>query len=91
MKQFIRDYLTFNKRERNGLFVLLSIIAVLIIYLNVSEQFITAPKVDFTKFESEIKQFNSSVNRLNILILIPIICLIVIGSVWVLVKNKLKQ
>lgn len=59
MKQAIRDYLTFNKRERNGIFVLLIIIALLITYLNVSEYFIETPKVDFSKFEKEIDAFNA--------------------------------
>ena len=65
MKQFIRDYLTFNKRERNGLFVLFSIITLLIIYLNISNKFIETVKVDFTKFEKEIEQFNASVKLIN--------------------------
>lgn len=65
MKQFIRDYLTFNKRERNGLFVLLSIIILLIIYLNVSDKFVTPEKVDFAKFEKEIELFNTSVQHIN--------------------------
>lgn len=65
MKQFIRDYLTFNKRERNGLFVLLTIIILLIIYLNVSDKFINPEKVDFTKFEKEIELFNASVQHIN--------------------------
>ncbi len=65
MKQFIRDYLTFNKRERNGLFVLLTIIALLIIYLNISYKFNTPEKVDFAKFEKEIKVFNESVKQEN--------------------------
>ena len=65
MKQFIRDYLTFNKRERNGLFVLLSIITLLIVYLNISDKFIEPVKVDFTKFEKEIEVFNASAERIN--------------------------
>ena len=65
MKQFIRDYLTFNKRERNGLLVLLIIITLLIIYLNISDKFITREKVDFTKFEKEIEIFNASVQQIK--------------------------
>lgn len=65
MKQFIRDYLTFNKRERNGLFVLFTIITLSIIYLNISDKLIEPVKVDFTKFEKEIEQFNASVKRIN--------------------------
>lgn len=60
MKQFIRDYLTFNKRERNGIIILLSIISLLLIYLNSSDVFKTPEKVDFTKFEKEIAAFNAS-------------------------------
>jgi DNA uptake protein ComE-like DNA-binding protein len=65
MKQFIRDYLTFNKRERNGLFVLLAIITLLIVYLNISDKFIKQEKVDFTKFEKEIEIFNKSAQQIN--------------------------
>jgi len=65
MKQFIRDYLTFNKRERNGLFVLFAIITLMIVYLNISDKFNTPEKVDFTKFEKEIKIFNASVQLIN--------------------------
>ncbi len=60
MKQFIRDYLTFNRRERNGVFVLLLIIVSLIIYLNVSQYFVEPVKVDFIKFETEIDSLNAS-------------------------------
>lgn len=60
MKQFIRDYLTFNKRERNGILVLLSIITLLLIYLNISDKFIQSEKVDFTKFEKQIAAFNAA-------------------------------
>jgi competence protein ComEA len=59
MKQFFRDYFTFNKRERNGVFILLSIIAVLVLYLNVSSHFIDTQPVDFTVFENEIDRFNA--------------------------------
>jgi len=52
MKNNFRDYLTFNKRERNGVFVLVSIIALLILYLNFSERFFEQERVDFTHFDS---------------------------------------
>ena len=57
MKQFFRDYFTFNKRERNGIFVLISIITVLVLYLNISSNFISSKPTDFTKFEEDVKQF----------------------------------
>jgi DNA uptake protein ComE-like DNA-binding protein len=65
MKQFIRDYFTFNKRERNGLFVLLSIITSLVVYLNISYKFNKPETVDFTRFEKEIDTFNTSVQKVT--------------------------
>lgn len=59
MKQIIRDYLTFNKRERNGVFVLISIIVLMIIYLNISEKFITIEKEDFVEFQREMDSLNT--------------------------------
>jgi len=59
MKQIIRDYLTFNKRERNGVFVLLTLIVLLIVYLNVSDRLIKPETVDFTKFEQQIDSLNT--------------------------------
>ncbi|MGZ4048420.1 MAG: helix-hairpin-helix domain-containing protein [Bacteroidia bacterium] len=60
MKQFFRDYFTFNKRERNGVFILISIITVLVLYLNISSNFVSTKPVDFTKFENDVKQFKTS-------------------------------
>ncbi len=61
MKQFFRDYFTFNKRERNGVFVLIMIIAGLVFYLNISSHFISTKPVDFSAFENDIKRFNASI------------------------------
>ncbi len=61
MKNFIRDYFTFNKRERNGVFVLLSIITILIVLLSISNKFIKSEQTDFSKFESEIEKFNLAI------------------------------
>jgi DNA uptake protein ComE-like DNA-binding protein len=60
MKQFIREYFTFNKRERNGIFVLLSIIILLIIYLSIADCFIQDESVDFSEFEKAIQALNHS-------------------------------
>lgn len=54
MKNFIRDYLTFNKRERNGVFVLLTIIVLLLVYLNVSDKFISPPKLDLASIAKQL-------------------------------------
>src|SRR4051812_30775121 len=63
MKQFFRDYFTFNKRERNGVFILISIITVLVFYLNISSNFVSEKPVDFTKFEDDVKQFKASLQE----------------------------
>ncbi|CAN5566515.1 helix-hairpin-helix domain-containing protein [soil metagenome] len=60
MKNIFRDFLTFNKRERNGVFVLLSIIGTLVLYLNISSKFINEQPVDFTKFDAEVKAFKQN-------------------------------
>lgn len=62
MKQFFRDYFVFNKRERNGVFVLLVIIMLLVMYLTLGDKFITATDTDFTNFEKEINIFEASAN-----------------------------
>lgn len=60
MKQLFRSYFTFNKRERNGIFVLLSIIIVLISYLSITDHFIQTDTVDFKKFEKEMQALNNT-------------------------------
>jgi len=63
MKNIFRDFFTFNKRERNGVFILLSIIGLLVLYLNVSSSFISREQVDFTKFDAEVKKFEASIEE----------------------------
>lgn len=65
MKQLIREYFTFNKRERNGIFVLLSIIVLLIVYLSIADRFIETEHVDFSKFEEQIAQLNKPVPEMT--------------------------
>jgi competence protein ComEA len=58
---FWREYLTFNKRERNGLFILSAIIVLLIAYnayLFYAETTIAQP--DFSDFENAIKSYYST-------------------------------
>ncbi|MEO6883845.1 MAG: helix-hairpin-helix domain-containing protein [Bacteroidia bacterium] len=57
MKIDFKDFFTYNKRERNGIFILLSIIALLLIYLAFSDRFIDAPKNNFSAFDKEINEF----------------------------------
>ncbi len=65
MKQFLRDYFTFNRRERNGVFILLFIIILLLLYLSFSDFFFPKEKVDFSKFEKEIADFETEQKRVN--------------------------
>jgi competence protein ComEA len=55
MKQFIRNYLTFNKRERNGIVILIGIITLQLLYLTFSHHFIKPEVVDFTAFEKQVQ------------------------------------
>lgn len=63
MKNVFRDFFTFNKRERNGVFILLSIIAALVLYLNISSNFVSQEPVDFTKFDKEVKEFEAVIEE----------------------------
>ncbi|MFL5762330.1 MAG: helix-hairpin-helix domain-containing protein [Bacteroidia bacterium] len=60
MKRIIRDYFTFNKRERNGVFILLGIIMVQVIYLDLSSHFVTREPIIDTALNSEIEEFRVS-------------------------------
>lgn len=61
MKNIFRDFFTFNKRERNGVFILFSIIGGLVLYLNVSSRFVSRELVDFTAFDKDVKRFQESI------------------------------
>lgn len=63
MKQIIRDYLTFNRRERNGVFVLLCIILLLTLYLSFSGFFYPTEEVDLSKFEKEVREFEEQFRK----------------------------
>ena len=58
MKQFLREYFTYNKRERNGIFVLVSILLLLLLSIHYSEKFETREIVDFTQFERELQRLD---------------------------------
>jgi competence ComEA-like helix-hairpin-helix protein len=64
-KNFIREYFTFNRRERNGVFVLLSIILLLILYLTFADFFTAPEKIDLSGFEQEIASFESEQKRVE--------------------------
>lgn len=57
LKTTLREYFTFNKRERNGVFVLLIIITLLLLFLSLSDLFLSNEKVDISRFDKEIAEF----------------------------------
>ena len=63
MKQFIKDYFSFNKRERNGLFILLLILVIIIIAPYVISVFIQKENVDFSAFRKDIAKFERSLKE----------------------------
>lgn len=65
MWYFIRDYLTFDRRQRNGVFVLVCIIIFLLLYLVFSDYFFGEEKIDFSKFEKEVTEFEASIKQLH--------------------------
>jgi DNA uptake protein ComE-like DNA-binding protein len=58
MKQIIKEYFTFNKRERNGVFLLMLVIFLELIYLNTSGYFISPEQTDFSAFEKALEELN---------------------------------
>ncbi|TAL59829.1 MAG: hypothetical protein EPN85_08585 [Bacteroidetes bacterium] len=62
-KNFLREYFTFNRRERNGVFILLAVILAVILYLSFSDFFSSRKKTDFSKFEKEVAQFEAEQNQ----------------------------
>ena len=64
-RNILREYFTFNRRERNGVFVLLSIIVLLLVYLSVSPRFYTPVNADFSRFEKEVAAFEAEQRRMG--------------------------
>lgn len=60
MNNSIKDYFTFNKSDRNGLIVLVSIILVLLIVYKFSYLFVSDKTVSFAEFEKDIDKFQHS-------------------------------
>jgi len=65
MKDFFKKYFTFNKRERNGLFVLLSLLFLVIAAIQLLPLFIKRPKVDLTLLNAEIKNTNNTATEID--------------------------
>lgn len=62
MKQFLKDYLTFNKRERRGIVILVLIIVSILLFLFISSFFYRDKSSDFSRFETEINRFSAMVD-----------------------------
>lgn len=60
MKQFLKEYFTFNRREQRGILVLLSIVLLLLLFLFFSKYFVPYKQYDFTAFEKEIKKIEEA-------------------------------
>jgi competence protein ComEA len=57
MKKFIRDYFTFNKKEKSGVIFLIALIAFLLVWLSISRFFFSSEEVDMSAFKKEITEF----------------------------------
>ncbi|MFA6924127.1 MAG: helix-hairpin-helix domain-containing protein [Bacteroidales bacterium] len=60
MKHFFKEYFTFTRTERNGAFVLISIIIILLLFLIFSKYFFKKTQTDFSEFKKQIYEFTSS-------------------------------
>lgn len=55
MKDTWKDYFSFNKRQRNGILILASLIAIMLLYLFLADYFpIQSNPVDFSSFKQEL-------------------------------------
>ena len=60
MNNIIKQYFSFNKRERNGIFILIFIIFILIIINYLLPFYSQNKQVDFSEFDKEISVFETS-------------------------------
>ena len=60
MKNLIKQYFSFNKRERSGIFILIFIIFILIILNYLLPLFSQNKQIDFSEFDKEIAVFEAS-------------------------------
>ncbi|TRZ72746.1 MAG: hypothetical protein D4R97_05585, partial [Bacteroidetes bacterium] len=58
---FIKDYLTFNRMEQRGIFVLLTILFLLVISNEVVPFVVTPKSVDLSGFEKDVVVFEKEV------------------------------
>jgi competence ComEA-like helix-hairpin-helix protein len=63
LSNIIKDYLTFNKMEQRGIFVLLTLLLMLVVANALTPVVLRPKSVDMTGFEKEIAAFELSVRR----------------------------
>ena len=63
MKNRIKDYFSFNKRERNGIIVLLIILLAIIAFPRILLLFTKDKPPDFSKFKSDINKFEQTLRE----------------------------
>lgn len=56
MKDTWKDYFSFNKKQRNGIVLLLSLIALLLIYLFIADYFPVSQTIDFSSYKAELEK-----------------------------------
>jgi len=78
MKDTWKDYFSFNKRQRNGILVLGSLIVLLLLYLSIADYFpSSANPIDFSSFKAELakagiksspvnEKANTTISRIDI-------------------------
>src|ERR1700722_6183970 len=56
-----KDYFSFNKRQRNGILVLLTLIVGMMVYLLIADYFPPSPaKLDFASFKADVSKVENS-------------------------------
>lgn len=63
MKQYIKAFFTFNKRERNGVFILAVIIAAQLLYLQIAPLLVSPAPQNFSEFEKYIAMIDDSIKE----------------------------
>jgi len=65
LSDFLKNYLTFSRRERNGIIILLAIMLLLIIANLLLPAVISNKKFNYKEYESELDDFEKSIKSLN--------------------------
>jgi competence protein ComEA len=65
MKQFLKDYFTFNKGDRNGILVLLFLLFGMLLFMTIRNAFVPADKQDYSSFDKLITELEAIKNSPN--------------------------